>query len=82
MVDLSSYVSPKPEELAIDSMENCLEEISLSRIFAVKQLKETNDKGLVDVALGQRCLKLGRLKESQEESVDKLWRESGEIKKT
>lgn len=53
VVDLPSNVSTKAEELAIDAVKNCLEKISLSRVLAVKQFQETDDKGLVNVALGQ-----------------------------
>ena len=57
VVDLSSYVSTETKELAIDTMENGLEEVSFSRVFAVKQLKETYNKGLINVPLGEGCLK-------------------------
>jgi hypothetical protein len=53
-------------------MKNGLQEIPLPRVLAVKQLKKPDDKGLVDVALGQRRLELGGLKKTKEKSKDNL----------
>lgn len=36
VVDLPTNISPEPQKLAIDAMQNGLEEIPLSRVFAIK----------------------------------------------
>lgn len=40
VVDLPTDISPEPQKLAIDAMQNSLEEVPLSRILTVKQVQE------------------------------------------
>lgn len=64
--------SPKPEELAVDAMQHCLEEIPLSRIFGVEQLQQLKNEFLIDHPLADGRLKVRALEETQEELVDEL----------
>lgn len=36
VVDLPTNISPEPQKLAIDAMQNGLEKVPLSRVFAIK----------------------------------------------
>ena len=45
-------MSAEAEELAVDAVKDGLEEISFSWVLAVKQLKESDNKRLVNVPLG------------------------------
>lgn len=58
VVYLSSDVCSQPEKLSIDAVEDGLEEVSLARVFAVKELKHSQHKGLVYEALGNGGLQL------------------------
>lgn len=58
MIDLSPDVRTEPQELAIDSVQDRLEEISLPGVLAVEQLQNVQDKRLVDVTLGQGWLQV------------------------
>lgn len=40
VVDLPTDISPEPQKLAIDAMQDGLEEVPLSRILTVKQVQE------------------------------------------
>lgn len=40
MVDLPTDISPEPQKLAIDAMQDGLEEVPLSRVLTVKQVQE------------------------------------------
>lgn len=40
IVDIFADVSSQSEEFSVDTMEDCLEEVSLSRILAVEEVKE------------------------------------------
>lgn len=40
VVDLFADEGPEAEELAIDSVQNCLQAVPLPRILAIKQLQE------------------------------------------
>ena len=53
-------------------MKDCLQEVSFSRIFAVKQLEELQHKRLVDEAFGGVGFEVGGFEKSQEEFVDEL----------
>lgn len=72
VVDVSPDVRAKAQELAVDAVENCLEEVSLSPILRVKQLQQLHHKGLVDVSLGHGDVQLRILQEPQEQSVHQL----------
>ena len=72
VVNLPSDVGPQAEKLSVDAMENCLEEVSLSRVLAVKQLKHAQHKRLVNVSLREGGLEFWRLKEAQKECVYQL----------
>ena len=37
VVDLLAYVGPQAQELAVDSMQDCLQEVTFAWIFAVEQ---------------------------------------------
>ena len=47
--DLTFDVGAHDHELAIDSMQNSFEVITLSRVLAVKQFQETIDEVVADV---------------------------------
>ena len=72
VVDLLPDVSSQSEELAVNPVESRFQEISLSRVFRVKELEQLKDELLVDVLLDQTGLEVGGLKHSQEELVDQL----------
>jgi hypothetical protein len=40
VVDLLANIGSKSEKLAIDSVQRCFEEISLTRVFAVEKLQQ------------------------------------------
>lgn len=40
VVDLPTDISPEPQKLAIDAMQDGLEEVPLSRVLTVKQVQE------------------------------------------
>ena len=61
VVDVSPDVRTKTEELAVDAMENSLQEIPLATVLRVKELQELDDKGLVDVSLGERGVQVSAL---------------------
>ncbi len=52
MVDLSPDVRSEPQELAIDPVQDGLQEIPLPGILTVKELQDAQHKRLVDVSLG------------------------------
>lgn len=64
VVDLPTDISPEPQKLAIDTMQDGLEEVPLSRILTVEQVQESKDELLVDILLGYVWLEIGRLKET------------------
>lgn len=45
VVDLPTDISPEPQKLAIDAMQDGLEEVPLSRILTVKQVQELGAGG-------------------------------------
>lgn len=45
VVDLPTDVSPESQKLAIDAMQDGLEEVPLSRILTVKQVQELRADG-------------------------------------
>lgn len=53
VIYLSPDVSPKTQKLAVDPVEDCLQEVSFPGIFTVKQLQDVEHEGLVNVAFGQ-----------------------------
>jgi hypothetical protein len=61
-------------------MEGCFQEVSLPRIFAIKEFEESQDKGLIDIALRDVGIEVGTLDEAQEELVDDLEVGPGELK--
>ncbi len=75
MVDLLPDVGPHSQELPIYPVEYCLQKVPLARILAVKQLQDVQNEGLVHIMLGQGCLEVRSLQETQEESVHKLNKE-------
>lgn len=53
-------------------MKRCFQEITLTRIFTVKQLEKLENKRLVDVALANVRVEIGTFDESEEEFVNDL----------
>lgn len=47
VVDLAADVGTQAQELAVDAVQNGLQEVSLSRVFAVEQLQELPHKRTV-----------------------------------
>ena len=51
MVDLFTYEGAQAQELAINAVKHCLQEVSLAGIFTVKQLqqlmKKTEEKDII-----------------------------------
>lgn len=45
VVDLPTDISPEPQKLAIDAMQDGLEEVPLSRVLTVKQVQELEQAG-------------------------------------
>ena len=45
VVDLPTDISPEPQKLAVDAMQNGLEKIPLSGVFAIKQVQELGADG-------------------------------------
>lgn len=45
VVDLPTDISPEPQKLAVDAMQDGLEEVPLSRILTVKQVQELGAGG-------------------------------------
>ena len=72
MVDLPAYVGAQSEELAVDSVQDGLEEVPLAWVLAVKQLQHLQHKRLVNVPLGDGCLDLRRLEESEGKCIHQL----------
>lgn len=62
----------KIEEFAIDTMKCGLEEIALSRILGVKELKKIEHEWLVDVPFCEICVKVRAFNKSKEKLVDNL----------
>ena len=58
VVDLFPDEGSETEELAVDSMQRRLEEISLPRILRVKEAKQVRNESLVDKLLCQTGLKV------------------------
>lgn len=61
-------------------MKRCFEEITLARIFTVKQLEKLENKGLVDVAFTNVSVEVGTFDESEEEFVNDLKMGPGKFK--
>lgn len=73
VVDVLPDVRSQSKELAVDAMEDCFEKISLTRVFAVKQLQQLYHEGLVHVLFGKRWVQLGTLQETQKQCIHQLW---------
>lgn len=72
IVNRPSNEGAKIKEFAIDTVQGRLEKIALTRILRVKELEEIQDKWLVDVSLGQICVKVRAFNEAQKEFVYNL----------
>lgn len=72
VVNASSNGSTKVEEFAINPMQSRLEEVTLARIFRIKELEEVEDEGLVDISFGEVGVKIGTFYETEEEFIDNL----------
>jgi len=72
VVDLLADEGAQSEELSVDTVQDCLEEVAFTRVLAVEELKNVGDKPLVDVLFAQARLELGVLEETQKELVDDL----------
>ena len=72
VVDLLPDECPESEELPVDPVEDRLEEVSLPGILAVKQFQQGEDELLVYDLFADAGLKVGALKEPEEELVDEL----------
>lgn len=59
VVNLPSDVRSQSQKLSINTVENGLEKVSLTRVFTVKEFKHSQHEGLVDEALGDGSLQLG-----------------------
>ena len=53
-------------------MEDSLEEVTLTRIFAVKKFQKLKNKFLIDDLFADAWLEVGRLEETQKELVHEL----------
>lgn len=69
IVDASTNGRTKVEEFAVYSVECGLEEVTFPGVFGVEQLEEIEDKGLVNVSLGQVGVEVWALDKSQEKFV-------------
>lgn len=72
VVDLFADVSSKAEEFSIDTMQNGLEEVALTRVLTIEQIEQLHEELLIDVLLGCVGLKVRRLQEPQEKLVNNL----------
>ena len=72
VVDLLADVGAEAEELAVDAVQDGLEEVALARVLAVEEVEQLHEELLVDGLLGGVGLEVGRLEESEEELVDDL----------
>lgn len=72
IVDGSADKGAQVEELAIDSVESRLEEISLAGVFRVEELEELKDKAMVNVGFGDVGVEILTLDEAQEEFINDL----------
>ena len=67
------------EEFAIYTMKCSLEEIALSWVLGVKELKKIEHELLVDVPFCEDCVKVRAFNESKEKFVDNLKMRPGEF---
>lgn len=72
VVDLLADEGAQAEELAVDAVEGGLEQVALARVLRVEQVEQVEHEAVVDVALGDVRLEVGRLEDAQEQLVDEL----------
>lgn len=68
------------EEFAIYAMKRSLEEIALSWVLGVKELKQIEHEWLVDVPFCEICVKIRAFNKTKEKLVDNLKVRPGEFK--
>ena len=72
VIHVFADVGAKSDELAVDAVQDGLQEVSLPRVLAVKQLQQLHHKRLIHIPLGQRRVQLRMLQQPQEEGVHQL----------
>jgi hypothetical protein len=70
--DLTLDVGADGHEFSVDSVEDCLQIIALTGVFAVEKLQETVNKVVRDVLRDHIMAKVGSQNKFEEEFVDKL----------
>ena len=79
VVDGPADEGAEVEELAVDAMQGGLEEVALSRVLAVEELEELEDKVVVDELFGDVGVEVWALDEAEEVLVDDLEMGPGEL---
>ncbi len=72
VVDGATDEGAKGHEVAVDTVQNGLQVVALARILRVKELEETQHKGLAKVLVEELGVCLGGSGEAKEELVDDL----------
>ena len=70
--DLTFDIGAHDHKLAIDSVQNSFEIVALSRVLAVKQLKEAIDEVVADVLCDHVWAKMDSKDEFKKQFVDEL----------
>lgn len=72
VVDLLPDEGPQTQEFAVNAVQSRLEQVPFSRILGIEEIKQAQDKLLINVLLRQGGCKILGLEAFQEELVNQL----------